>query len=148
MMIFCILDKSNCYCPDCLAVLVFWCVSSWERGWGACRWRGGIDGDIWNRVLRSTALWEAGSSALQRTAGVQSAFSILAVRETEGTLLGWTHRAIFTGFKSSLLLTFPSAFAWLPSAAQSCCFCFTLPCGDSLFFRFVFFSYWDTIHIT
>lgn len=32
MMIFCTLDKSNCYCPDLLAVLVFWPVSSWERG--------------------------------------------------------------------------------------------------------------------
>lgn len=32
MMIFCTLDKSNCSCPDHMAVSVFWPVSSRERG--------------------------------------------------------------------------------------------------------------------
>ena len=107
-----------------------------------------MEGGIWSRDLRSTAPLRSRIFSSARTAGVQSAGSILAViGEVEGR-----HPSRLDSEQSSLAsspasLSFPSAYSRLPSAAGSCCFCFTLPYGDSFIFYVCFFSYWDTIHI-
>lgn len=122
-------------------------MSSWEKAEGL-RVRGGIDGGVWSRVLSSTAPLEKQDLQLYRDRkGSRAAFSILALRETEGTLLGWTQTNLHW-LQVSLPLTVLSAFARLPSAVGSWCFLLHSSLCGQLNFLCLFFPYWDTIHIT
>ena len=73
--------------------------------------------------------------------------SWLSGRQKAPCLVGRTEQSSLASSPASSSLS-PPPLPGFPQLLRAAVFASLSPVGTALFFRFVFFSYWDTIHIT